>query len=192
MKDNKGFVISLFLIGLPLFISCLMVFTSLLFCIRNHDLAQSICFKYNLQAQEQIKSSLQALLLMNPVAKKLGQLERHLRKRLATVKDPLMAAALKAKIDIIRQKRVFLDKKQKYILNQTNKYVESSFIAFKRQIMRWHTSHIKKEHYSPIALAVKAQSKRVVAPAYYPVQNFSKHQKVSFSWKMPLYQFLPR
>ena len=192
MKNNKkGFVLSLFLISLPLFMSCLMVFTSLLFCIRNHDLAQSICFKYNLQAQEKIRKSLQHLLLLNPIAKQLKQTEKHLRKLLRATKYPPVAAVLRAKIAFIRSQRILLDRKQKYILNTTNRYTESSFLAFKTQMMKFRTSNIQKNHHQPTALAVKAKSKKEIAPTYHPVKQFSKHQKISFSWKMPLYRFLP-
>ena len=192
MKQNKkGFVLSLFLISLPLFMSCLMVFTALLFCIRNHDLAQSICFKHNLQAQEKIRRSLQHLLSLNPIAKQLKQTEKHLRKLLRATKYPPAAAVLRAKIAFIRSQRVLLDKKQKYILNTTNRYTESSFLAFKTQMMKFRITNIQKHHYQPIALAVKTKSKTEIAPTYQPVELFSKHQKISFSWKMPLYRFLP-
>lgn len=190
-KNKKGFVLALFLISLPLFISCLMIFTSLLFCIRNHDLAQSICFKHNLQVQKKIKKSLETLLLMNPLAKKLKQTEERLRKLLAKAKDPITVAALMAKITSIRLQRLMLDKKQKYILNKTNIYMEAAFFHFKTQMKRWNTRDIKKDHYHPIPLAVKPKSKGIIAPTYHPVKRFSKYQKISFSWKMPLYRFLP-
>lgn len=192
MKNNKkGFVLSLFLISLPLFVSCLMVFTSLLFCIRNHDLAQTICFKYNLQAQEKIRTSLQHLLSLNPIAKQLKEIEKHLRKLLRATKYPPAAAILRAKITLIRNQRVLLDRKQKYILNTTNKYMESSFLRFKKQMTEFRITNIQKDHYHPIPLAVKAKSKKVIAPTYHPVKSFSKHQKISFSWKMSLHRFLP-
>ena len=201
MKQNKkGFVLSLFLISLPLFMSCLMVFTSLLFCIRNHDLAQSICFKYNLQAQEKIRKSLQHLLLLNPIAKQLKQTEEHLKKLLRAAKHPAAAAVLRAKIAFIRGQRIVLDRKQKYILNTTNRYTESAFLTFKTQKhkvkdsvepLKFRITNIQKRHYQPMALAVRAKSKKEIAPTYHPVEQFSKHQKISFSWKMPLYRFLP-
>ena len=171
--------------------SCLMVFTSLLFCIRNHDLAQSICFKYNLQAQEKIRKSLQHLLLLNPIAKQLKQTEKHLKKLLRAAKHPAAAAVLRAKIAFIRGQRIVLDRKQKYILNTTNRYTESAFLTFKTQMMKFRTTNIQKRHYQPMALAVRAKSKKEIAPTYHPVEQFSKHQKISFSWKMPLYRFLP-
>ena len=59
--------------------------------------------------------------------------------------------------------------------------------------MKFHTSDIRKNHYQPVALApeVRPHSKKEIAPTYHPVEQFSKHQKISFSWKMPLYRFLP-
>ena len=193
--NQKGFIISLLLISLPLFISCLMIFTSLIFCIRNHDLTQSFCLKHTLQAQEQIKKSLKDLLNLNPLANHLRQTQKRLErlyKEALKAGEPIIIATLRAKIEIIKQKRILLDRKQHYILQGTIQHVEWAFLSFKKDIMKMRPGHIQKNHYQPFPLAVKAQPPGDIAPSYYPVMNFPFHQSLSFSWKMPLYQFLPK
>lgn len=192
---KKGFIMALLLISLPLFISCLMVFTSLIFCIRNHDLAQSICIKYTLQTQERIKQGLKLLLRLNPLADQLRLTQKHLEKlyrEALKIGDPIAIITLRTKIEIVKQKRQLLDIRQKNILNSTVMYVESGFSSFKQQIMKFDPRYIKKDHRQPIPLAVEGKPKGDIAPSYHPVSNFSVRQTLSFSWKMPLYQFLPK
>ena len=193
--NKKGFIMPLFLMSLPVFVSCLMIFTSLVFCIRNHDLAQSFCLKHTLQAQEKIKKSLKNLLRLNPLADQLRQKQKFLeylyRKALKTG-ELTTIAILKAKIKIIKHQRVLLDRKQNYILQGTIQYVERAFFSFEKDIMKFRQGHIQKNHYQPFPLAVKAQPPGDIAPSYHPVANFPFHQSFSFSWKMPLYQFLPQ
>ena len=193
--NKKGFIMAVLLISLPLFISCLMVFTSLLFCIRNHDLAQSICIRHTLQVQEKMKKALQDLLNLNPVANQLRQTQKHLEylyREAIKTGELITISALRTQIEIIKQKRILLDKKQKNILNSTIRVVESSFNSFKRKLMKFHAGHIQKDHYQPIPLAVVGRPRGEIAPAYYPVPDFSSHQTFSFFWKMQLYRFLPK
>ena len=192
--NQKGFIIALLLVGLPLFISCLMIFTSLIFCIRNHDLAQSFCLKHTLQAQEQMKKALQGLLRLNPLADQLRKTQKHLerlyRKALKSG-EPITIAILKTKIEIVRYKRILLDKKQKYVLKSTIQHVEQAFFSFKKDIMRLRPGYIQKDHHQPLPLAMEARPLGDLAPSYHPVANFPFHQSLSFSWKMPLHHFLP-
>ena len=194
-KDEKGFITTVLLMSLPVFISCLMIFTSLLFCVRNHDLAQSICLKHTLQAQEKMKKALQNLLNLNPLANQLRQTQKHLehlyREALKTG-ELITIAALRAKIEAVKQKRILLDRKQKHILNGTVQIIESAFHIFKQKMKTFNPSHITKSHYQPIPLAVVAKPKGDIAPSYYPVSRFSVHQTFSLSWKMPLHRFLPK
>ena len=194
-SSEKGFILTLLLISLPVFLGCLMVFTSLLFCIRNHDLTQTICLTHTLQAQEQMKKALRNLLLLNPLANQLRQTQKHLqqlyRKALKTG-EPVTITMLRTKIEIIKQKRIFLDRKQKHILNGTMRNVESAFHAFRKKMKPFNPSYINKEHHQPIPLAVVGKPKGDVAPVYYPVSDFSSHQTFSLSWKMQLYRFLPK
>ncbi len=193
-KNKKGFIMVLCLISLPLFISCLMVFTSLIFCIRNHDLAQSICIKHTLQTQEHIKQALKLLLSLNPLADQLRHTQKHLEKlyrQALKAREPATIIALRTKIEIIKQKRRLLDRKQKNILNSTVGSVELGFTSFKQQIMKLYPNYIKKDHLQPVPLAVEAKPRGDIAPSYHPMSDFSLRQILSFSWKMPLYQFLP-
>ena len=193
--NEKGFIMTLLLISLPLFISCLMVFVSLFFCIRNHDLTQSICLEHTLKAQTQMKRVLQDLLKLNPMADHLRnrqrQLEYFYRKALKTG-QLISASTLRVKIQLIKRKRKFLDRKQKSILKSTSQYIELVFTSFQQKTRRFHSSDIRKYHHRPIPLAVRGKPKGELAPSYYPVHNFSLHQTFSISWKMPLYRFLPK
>ena len=193
--SERGFVITLLLISLPVFISCLMVFTSLFFCIRNHDLAQSICLKYTLQAQEQMKKALYNLLKLNPQANQLRRTQKHLEHlyhEALKTGELITITALRIKLETIKQKRVLLDRKQKHILNQTLQMIKSAFSSFKQKMKNFHPGYIRKKHHQPIPLAVEAKPKGDIAPAYYPVPRFSLHQTFSLSWNMPLYRFLPK
>ncbi len=193
--NKKGFIMTVFLISLPVFISCLMVFTSLFFCIRNHNLAQSLCLKYTLQAQEQINKTLQDLLALNPLAKQLQRTHKQLKHLyLSALKQGnfFAVSALKTKMRIIKQKRIMLDRKQKNILNKTFKYIESAFTEFKQHITKFHPGRIWKEHHRPVPLAVTGKPRRGIAPSYYPMPRFSSHQTFSIHWEMPLYRFLPK
>ena len=194
-QSEKGFIMTVLLISLPVFISCLMIFTSLLFCIRNHDLAQSICLKHTLQAQEKMKKALQNLLYLNPLANQLRHTQKHLehlyREALKTG-EPITIATLRIKIEVVKQKRILLERKQKYILNETFRIIESAFHSFKQKMRSFNPSHIRKNHHQPIPLAVVAKPKGDIAPSYYPVSPFSLHQTFSLSWDMPLHRFLPK
>ena len=194
-NSKNGFVITLLLISLPVFLSCLMVFISLFFCIRNHDFVQSICLKQTLQAQMQIKKALQKLLHLNPLADQLRDTQKYLEKlyRAALKSGELRTIAiLRAKIEFIKRKRKLLDQEQKNILNSTTHHIESAVVLFKENTRKFNSSYIKKNHHRPTPLAVKARPKGDIAPSYYPVPYFSRQQVFSISWKMPLYHFLPK
>ena len=194
-SNKKGFIITLLLISLPLFMSCLMIFVSLFFCIRNHDLAQSICLEHTLKAQTQMKRALQNLLKLNPMADHLRRTQKHLEylyREALKSGELTTVAVLKARIVIIKRKRKLLDKRQKNILNKTLEYIESAFSSFKEKTIKFHPSYIRKYHHGPIPLAVRGKPQGDIAPSYYPVPDFSSHQTFSISWKMPLYHFLPK
>ena len=193
-KAKKGFISVVTLLSLPVGLSCLMVFTSLIFGIRNHDGAQRVCLQYTLQAQEQMKSSLTSLLRLNPIAKRLRkkqrQLELKLMQAVLTV-NVVQAASLKVKIKIIKGKRIALDLQQKNILAQAKLRMEINFNSFRTHLRRFHPQRITKAHPQPFPLAVKARPRGSMAPTYHPVKNFSQLQAVVFSWQMPLYLNLP-
>ena len=194
-KHKRGFIMTTLVISLPLFVTCLMVFASLIFCIRNHDLSQTICLRHTLKAQTQIKRALQTLLTLNPVADRLRNIQKHLGRlyrQSLRAGNFITAGVLKTQIEIIKYKRRLLDQQQKRILNGTSKDLQKNFANFKRQMTKFHARHIQKDHYHPVPLAVKARPKGDIAPAYHPVRGFSDKQKISFSWQMPLYRFLPK
>ena len=193
-KKKKGFAFSLLLISLPVFITCLTIFTALLFCIRNHNLAQKICIEQTLQAQTQQQTYMESLFLLNPLAKQLKrsyqQVSRLLKKAIKA-KEPFTISILLTQREILRQKRWALDRAQKAILKQSRKAVENTFTQFKQKMHKLKASWIRKKHNKPFALAVKARPKRDIAPVYYTPRDFSKKQALILNWKMPLYQFIP-
>ncbi len=194
-ESEKGFIMTVLLMSLPVFISCLMIFTSLFFCIRNHDLAQSICLKHTLQTQEKMKKALHKLLNLNPLANQLRRTQKHLEylyREALKAGEPIAITILRTKIEMVKQKRILLDRKQKHILNGTVPIINSAFYTFKQKMKIFNPSHIRKRHYQPVPLAVVAKPKGDIAPSYYPVSHFSLHQTFSLSWKMPLHRFLPR
>ena len=193
-NKKKGFALSLLLISLPVFITCLMVFAALLFCIRNHNLAQKICIEKALQAQIQQQIHIESLLLLNPLAeqlKKAYQQVSQLLKKAIKAKEPVTISILLTQREILRQKRLVLDRAQKKILKQSRKSVEKAFDQFKHKMLTLQAGWIRKKHNKPFALAVKARPKRGIAPVYYAPMDFSKNQALILHWKMPLYQFIP-
>ena len=195
MKHNeKGFIMTGILLSLPLFLMSLMVLVSLIFCIRNHDQAQSYCLKYSLQAQENIKTNLKQLLKLNPKAKLLRKKHKTLKKlyrRALTIGEPISISILKAKLLMIKKQRVMLNIRQKQILKQSAQYMESAFKTFRKKLKPMQAEQIKKEHHYPFPLAVSAHPKNSIAPVYRPKRLFSARQTLSFSWKMPLHHSLP-
>ena len=194
MKNQKGFIMTLFLLSVPLFIICLMVLTTLIFCIRNHDKAQSYCLHYSLQAQEHFKRSLKKLLSLNPKAKILRKKHKVLKKwyqKALSVGEPISISVLKVKLRVIKQQRKLLDIKQKQILSQSTQHIESVFKTFKQKIKTLNAKQITKKHHYPFPLAVSAYPKWDIAPVYRPKKRFSQNQALTFYWKMPLYHFLP-
>ena len=182
------------LLSLPLFLLCLMVLVALIFCIRNHDRAQSYCLKHNLQAQENIKTSLKQLLKLNPQAKILRKKHKILKKlyrKALTIGEPISISLLKTKLLMIKKQRKLLDMRQKQILNQSAQQVESAFKKFRKTIKSLQAKQIKKSHHFPFPLAVSAYPKTDIAPVYRPKRPFALHQTMSFSWKMPLHHSLP-
>ena len=193
-KTKKGVISTLTLLSLPVGLSCLMIFTSLIFGIRNHDGAQRVCLRYTLQAQEQMKSALTSLLRLNPMAKQLRRKQKQLERRLiqaVLTMDLVTASALKIKIKIIKGKRIALDFQQKNILTQAKLRMETQFYSFKMHLRRFRPQQIRKNHHQPFPLAVKTRPRGAIAPTYHPVKNFSQLQAVAFSWQMPLYLNLP-
>ena len=192
-KSQSGFIITTILILLPVLISCLMIFISMVFSIRNYDMSQSICIKHVMQAQGQMKKKLNSLLKLNPQADLLRRMYQQFKKlyrKALKNGNAVMAVALAVKLAIIKQKRVLLDRKQKYILYQSRKIVQDSLRFFQEEMMKFNAKNIKRDHYRPIPLAVKAWQK-TVAPSYYLISSFSLKQTITFFWNMPLYQFLP-
>ena len=194
MKRQKGFVTSLLLISLPVFITCLMGFTALLFCIRNHDWAQKICIQEVLRAQSQMQIHLKQLTKLNPIAKQLKLSYQHVSRLLKIAirtGEPFTISSLTTKKAILTQKRLALDRVQKQILKQSQISVQKTFLSFKQKMKKFQSSYITKTHNTPRALAVKAKPKRDIAPVYYTPADFSHRQTLSLHWRMPLYYFIP-
>ena len=193
-KKQRGFVTSLLLVSLPVFITCLMGFVALLFCIRNHDLSQKICIQAVLKAQSQMQLQLEQLLKLNPIAKQLKLSYQHVSRLLKIAMrtgEPFTISSLTAKKAILTQKRLVLDRTQKQILQQSQHSVQKMFFSFKHQIKKFQARQIIKIHNTPRALAVKARPKRDIAPVYYTPYDFSDLQTLSLQWRMPLYHFIP-
>ena len=198
IKNKKGSILTSLSLTAPVLISCMMLFISLMFFIRNHDLSQSICFKYNLQTQVKMKKQLKQLLELNPIAKSLRSLQKELERsyyKAVSASGPLApvtAATLKTAIEVVKQKRRVLDKQQKQILNQSRSHIEQQFSLFKKEIRRFNPRYIKKDHHQPIPLAVVAKPRGSLAPTYHRATSFSTRQTIYFSWEMPLYNSLPK
>jgi len=195
IPDKKGFIMGLLLIGTPLFLTILMTLTALIFCIRNYELHQSSCIKHTLRAQEKMQVSLEKLLRLNPLANRLRKIQKILEKlyyKALKTGEPITISTLKTKIELIKQKRKILDKKQKLILNLTIKDLNIAFYSFKQKIAVFQPGYVKKTHHRPIPLAVKASPMGDIAPAYIPKINFASKQTISFLWKTPIHRFLPK
>ncbi len=193
-KRQEGFVTSVLLISLPVFITCLMGFVALLFCIRNYDLSQKICLQTTLKAQSQMQLQLQQLMKLNPVATQLRLSYQHVSHLLRIVMktgEPFTISYLRTKKEILRQKRLALDRTQKQILKQSQYSVQKAFFSFKQQMKKFQARQIKKTHNKPRVLAVKARPKNDIAPVYYTPSDFPRRQTLSLYWRMPLYYFMP-
>lgn len=194
-NNNKGFIITIIIIALPLFIGCLIVLTSLIFYIRNHDLAQNICIAHTTSAQKKIKQELQALLKLTPLATKLRRELKSLQLMYEVAlqtSEPITIATLQVKIKEVQTQRLLLNIKQKHILYNTVKIVNTHFYNFKKTLQKLNPNNITKKHHQPIPLAVIQKPKDDIAPSYYIKNNFSAQQTISFFWTMPLDTFLPQ
>ena len=193
-KKREGYIMTLLLLSFPLFAGALMVLTILIFCIQNHDQAQSHCLKQSLRAQEKLKTALKSLLKLNPQAKKLRRKHKRLKKlyrKALIIGEPISISVLKAKLLIIQKQRILLSARQNQILNKSKQYVTRAFADFRKKIQSFGAQQINKAHHHPYPLAVSAYPKGGLAPVYRPVKRFSLNQTLSFSWKMPLDYFLP-
>ena len=191
---KKGFVTSILLISLPMFVTCLMGFVALLFCIRNYDLSQKICLQEALKTQSQMQIQLEQLMKLNPVATQLRLSYQHVSYLLRIamkIGEPFTISYLRTKKEILRQKRLVLDRTQKQILKQSQISVQKAFFSFKQQMKKFQARQIRKTHNKPRVLAVKARSKNDIAPRYYIPYDFSRRQTLSLYWRMPLYHFMP-
>ena len=173
--------------------ACLIVLTSLIFSVRNYDLAQKICIEHAFSAQKSHKKSINKLLLLNPLATFLRLKQTTLETAVKVAIVPKVIAALKLAIKVVKQKRKLLDKKQKGILKQSKKNMDKIFSSFNKTISSKikDTQYISKNHYNPYPLAVKAKQKGI-APNYDRVPNFSKKQTLTFKWQMVLQSGLPK
>ncbi len=190
---QRGYIMSLLLLSLPVFAGALMVLTALIFCIRNHDRAQSYCFKQSLGAQENLKTALRDLLKLNPKAKKLRQKQKRLTRlyrKALSIGEPISISVLKARLLFLKKQRILLDTRQKQILTQSRQYVTKAYADFKK-IKSFGAQQINKAHHRPYPLAVSAHPKGGLAPVYRPLSRFSANQALSFSWKIPLDYSLP-
>ena len=178
----------------PLLITCLAVFAALIFCVRNYDLSQSICIRYTLQAQHKMQKHLEHLLKLNSKADTLRKSYKKTYKiyKIAKLsKNALVLASIKARLIWLHTQRIHLSIKQKTILAKGKLDLQKAWLTFKKELKKLHPQWIKKYTPHPSPLAVKSKPKGDIAPSYYIPSNFIKKQKLSFSWGMPIYQFLP-
>lgn len=171
-----------------------MVFTSLIFCVRNYDLSQSICIHHVLQVQRRIKNHLVYLLHLNPVADQLRNKYRatqSLYKKALLSNNLVLIGTLKAKLMFIKNQRIILDRKQQSILKKGKQDVQQIWSAFKKELMKFNPRWTKKEHPWPIPLAVLSRPKGDIAKSYYVPPKFPIKQRIAFSWSMPIDRFLP-
>ena len=106
---QKGFVTSILLISLPMFVTCLMGFVALLFCIRNYDLSQKICLQEALKTQSQIQIQLEQLMKLNPVATQLRLSYQHVSYLLRIamkIGEPFTISYLRTKKRNIKTKKI--------------------------------------------------------------------------------------
>ena len=194
-KSHQSGLIALSVLFTPLLITCLMVFTSLIFCVRNHDLSQSICIRHVLQIQRRIKNHLTHLLYLNPVADHLRnkyKSTQSLYKKALLSNNAVLVGILKTKLMFIQKQRIALDRKQQSILKRGKRDVQQSWSAFKKELMKFHPDWTKKKHPRPIPLAVLSRPKRDIAKSYYVPTKFSMKQRIEFSWSIPIDRFLPQ
>ena len=192
---NKGFILTLLLVSLPVFLTALLIFTSLIFCIRNYDKAHSICLKHSLDIQKNLSTLLEKLLKLNPTADRLRALQKELERlyRQAISRgDMVSASALKAQISIVKFKRKILDQRQKSILIKSQRKLHQGISSFRKEIYPMKAQNIQTKYHTPYPLAVTAKPLADIAPSYYRKSHFSQQQALLFFWKMPLYVFLPQ
>ena len=191
--NQKGFAIMTLTVGLSMMTACLMVLTSLIFSVRNYDLAQKICIEHAFSAQKSHKKSINKLLLLNPLATFLRLKQKTLEMALKVAIVPKVIAALKIAIKVVKKERKLLDKKQKSILKKSKQNMNKIFRSFNNTISSKikDTQYIRTNHHNPYPLAVKPKQKDI-APNYDRVPNFSKKQTVTFKWNMVLQSALPK
>ena len=171
-----------------------MVFTVLLFCVRNYDLSQSVCIRHVLGIQHNMKHHLKHLLSLNKEANRLRRQYRHtysLYKKALRIKNIALVGILRARMAVIQFKRRLLDGRQKRIFTQGGWDLAKGWRGFKRELMPFHPRWLEKDHPLPLPLAVVGRPLRGIAKSYYPAGAFSTKQKIVFSWSMYLHRFLP-
>ena len=192
---RRGFAVTGLLLASLVLILCLTGFTALSFSIRNYNLAQTLCIEKTLALQNKMKHQLTMLLKLNTPAKTLRRMYNiisKLHREALKIGEPISISALYMKKKLLYHKRKILDRKQKNILRTSRRTADTAFNSFKKQLRtQLKAQSFKKTSHSPFPLAVKALSQKGPAPVYKIKAQFSKKQKLSFSWKMPLHHKIP-
>lgn len=192
-NSSAGFVLTALLVMLPVFLTALMGFCSLIFCLKNYNLAQSWCISSALQSQRQMKQKLTELLSLNPRADSLrNQYRYHLRwlKKSLKAGDLVTAGLVASRIKTIQLQRMKLHHRQQKIFHQSLKKMKESVRRFHKKMLYFSSVRKPAQYLRPYPLAVKATGS-VLAPSYKIPFSFSAKQKLSLFWDMPLYRFLP-
>ncbi len=193
-KPSSGFVLTVLMLTLPLFLTCLVVLTSLIFSLRNYNFSQSVCISSVLHTQKNLQRQMDLLMKLNPEADRLRNRYRTNKKRFRRALRTgrfVKASVLMARGQMIQARRLVLHYRQQKILAQSLKQVHKDFWAFKRKMQPFRIKNVRQNYFRPYPLAVKARGPGP-APSYELLPSFSLKQTLSLFWDMPLYRFLPR
>lgn len=184
-ENENGFVLCSSLLLISTVIASLVFIFFFQSVVRKNSEIKSACLEFNFKFQDKQRRRLEALLSLNPRARRLRQdleiAKKRYRQALLTG-TPQVIAAARAQILLVEMQRLVLDGKQRTLLMQSS-FEEKSFrVQIERQLQR--------HFHSPASLVIQINSLAVepdrggeVAPLYQLKSNFMYSQKSQAVWK---------
>lgn len=181
-----------FVIVMPVLISIIFLFLSLIYGLFHHAQAYSLCYKTGARIQLQLKEKLLQLIRMNPKAQKLRhqrkKAEKQLQKSLLSGNPAAISAALKY-LTMVKGLQKAFSFQQKKIFLESRMVIQKEWRKFKVKSQRWMRFERKNMKTQPLAVLKRPQKSS--SPDYALMPFFSENQKLAVSWKMNVFDKLP-
>ena len=195
-KGEAGFITILLLPFLSLLLIALMSFTVLSTGIKNITRTQSLCIQQALQTQKELGNILSQLLKLN---KQVSGLSKSRKTAEISIKTAIASIFLIPKVPYLKKIRDAIKLSQKILIARQQSLLSKSFFIkrralaqLKQKFKKLKAKQVKELSLYKKALAVKKEKIGSDAYIYRPVEDFKNHQKISYQWRISIFQPLEK